>query len=169
MSDTRHAAENRMTPDHKPEPWFWECEESECPSGPEPDDMTPEWDAWSDRHQGSPQGVRICLDTPAGEACGVCSEDDGEMVPWSACRARKHARPKGGMVPTPDAVHEPVTVLVGTLECHDRECDEYFTEDGDADPGVERCSHIREEQACSCQRGPDGEYDGEPCPALVAA
>lgn len=47
------------------------------------------------------------------------------------------------------AAHEPITLIVGTLECLDRECDEYFTADGDDDPGVERCSHIREETVCA--------------------
>lgn len=155
--------------DHKPEPWYWEAGADDCPHTPEPDvDADGEaWDAWRERHPSSDNSP-ICLDAPAGDACGTCSEDDGEMVPWSACRAREHTRPKGGITPNPDTEHQPVIVLVGIRDCLDRECDEYFTEGGDEDPGVERCSHIREEQACSCQRGPDGEYGNEPC-ALVPA
>lgn len=157
------------TTTHEPQPWYWEAGSDDCPHGPQPNHETDgeAWDTWRERHPTADCGP-ICLDAPAGEACADCSEDDGEMVPWSHCRARKHARPKRGVTPAPDAAHEPVTVLVGTLECHDRECDEYFTEDGDEDPDVERCSHIREERACSCQRGPDGEYDGEPCRAQPA-
>jgi hypothetical protein len=59
------------------------------------------------------------------------------------------------------AAHQPMTLLVGGEECLDRECDDYFTEDGESDPGVERCSHIREEQVCGpCTGQPeDGSYD----------
>ncbi|BBB01041.1 hypothetical protein RVR_8274 [Actinacidiphila reveromycinica] len=45
--------------------------------------------------------------------------------------------------------HHPITLLVGGQECLDRECEEYATEDGGNDPGVERCSHIREEIVCA--------------------
>lgn len=47
-----------------------------------------------------------------------------------------------------DAKHEAITLLSGTQECMDRECEEYSTPDGADDAGVERCSHIREEQVC---------------------
>jgi hypothetical protein len=56
--------------------------------------------------------------------------------------------------------HAPLTLLVASSECLDRECEEYFTEAGDDDPGVERCSHIREQQVfvgCSVQL-PDGDW-----------
>lgn len=159
-----------MSHDHKPEPWFWERGSDQCPHGPEPeDDTTDEWETWNERHVGSPQDVYVCLDAPAGDSCSVCSEDSIEMVPWAACRVREHSRAKGGVVPNPDAEHQQVTVLVGTLECFDRECDDYFDADGNEDPGVERCSHIREEQACSCQRGDDGEYGDTTCPARPLA
>ncbi|MFF1499721.1 hypothetical protein ACFVZR_07555 [Streptomyces sp. NPDC058316] len=157
-----------MTTDHKPENWFHEAGGDHCPHGAEPDLDSEARDIWADRHTGSPQDVYICLEAPAGEACGACSSEDGEMVPWAACRVREHARPKQGIVLN-DAEHQQVTVWVGTEECLDRECEEYFTDDGDVDPGVERCSHVREETACSCQRGDDGEYGSEPCPALLAA
>lgn len=158
-----------MTTDHKPEAWFWEAGADDCPHAPQPDHVTDgeAWDAWRERHPSADCGP-ICLDAPAGEACGACSEDDGEMVPWSACRVREHTRPKGGVAPNPDAEHRLVLVFVGTVECFDRECDDYFDVDGNEDPGVERCSHIREETACSCQRGRDGEYGSEPCRAVAA-
>lgn len=157
------------TADHRPEPWYWEAGSDRCPHGLEPDDDSPEWDAWYERHTGSPQDVRICLDAPAGDVCETCSGENGEAVPWSACRTRHHVRPKQGMVPAPDGEHQPVVVLVGTYECLDRECEEYFTDDGDSNPGVEHCSHIREEVVCSCQRQDDGEYSSEPCPAARTA
>jgi hypothetical protein len=58
-------------------------------------------------------------------------------------------------------LHTPITLLVGSEECFDRECEDYFTEDGEPDPGVERCSHIAEQtvcEQCSTER-PDGEYE----------
>ncbi|MFI5769609.1 hypothetical protein ACIA74_13815 [Streptomyces sp. NPDC051658] len=154
---------------HEHGPFYWNADTDFCKHGAEPDSESDgeAWDLWSDRHPVSDDG-RICLDAPAGEACLDCSADDGEMVTWRDCRVREHARPKRGVVPNPDADHQQVTVWVGTVECLERECEQYFTEDGDLDPGVEGCSHIREEQACSCQRQADGEYSSEPCPALVA-
>lgn len=151
------------TTDHQPEKWFWEAGSDKCPHGPEPEYTSPAWDDWHDRHTGSPQDVRICLDAPAGDVCGACSEEYNEAVPWSACRTRAHARPKQGVVPSIDATHEPVTILVGTEDCLERECEEYVTEDGDDDPTVETCSHIRTEVSCSCKRQADGEYALEPC------
>lgn len=132
---------------HKPEPWFWECEPDECPNGPEPDDTTDAWDEWSDRHQWSPQGARVCLDTPAGDACAECSEDDGEFVPWSACRIRPRRKDKP--MPGQTAAHQPETVLGGGLECVERECEDFFTEDGDEIPGKETCSHMTELEICT--------------------
>lgn len=57
--------------------------------------------------------------------------------------------------------HRPIVLLTGSEECLDRECEDYFTEDGEPDPGVERCSHIREQEvceACSGQPNQDGYY-----------
>ncbi|MCX4450638.1 hypothetical protein [Streptomyces sp. NBC_01789] len=146
---------------HEHGTYYWEAGATECPHGPRPDPDTDgdAYDVWSDQHPTS-DDVRICLNAPIGEACLDCSAEDGEYVPWAACRTREHALPTHGMVPNPDADHQQVTVWVGTLECLERECEQYFTDDGDHDPGVERCSHIREELACSCQRNQDGEYDG---------
>lgn len=159
-----------MTDQHEPGAFYWEAGSDQCPHGAEPDIETEgeAWDLWNDRHVSSDDGP-VCLDAPAGDACLACSAEDGDMVPWNLCRVREHARPKQGVVPSMDATHEPVTVLVGTFECLDRECDDYFGDDGNVDPGVERCSHIHEEQACSCQRGPDGEYGRTPCSAAVPA
>jgi hypothetical protein len=41
----------------------------------------------------------------------------------------------------------PTTVFGGLADCLDGDCDEYATEDGQP-TGIERCSHIREEQVC---------------------
>lgn len=156
------------TTDHRPEAWFHEIGSDDCPHGAEPDDDTsPEWEVWYDetsgRHTSSPQDVRICLDAPAGEACGACSEDNGEFVPWSDCRVRDRARREE--TPAGEPLHRPVTVEVGSLECLERECDEYFTDDGDEIPGKENCSHIHDMEVCeACSEAPtDGEY-----PAVVA-
>lgn len=159
-----------MPDTHEPGSYFWNADTDRCPHGTEPNVKTDgeAWDLWTDRHPVSDDG-RICLDAPAGEACLDCSAEEGDMVPWPDCRVREHGRPKDGVVPNVDVAHQPVTVWVGILECLDRECEEYFTEDGDVDPGVERCSHVREEVVCSCQRQGDGEYGASPCPALVAA
>lgn len=61
-----------------------------------------------------------------------------------------------------DTDHRPLILLVGGEDCLDRDCEEYVTENGDDDPGVERCSHIREEFACAGCSGPvnsDGNYE----------
>lgn len=158
-----------MTDQHQHGAFYWGAGGEHCPHGTEPDRDSAAWDTWAERHTGSPQDVFICLDAPAGEACLECSDEHGDMVPWALCRVREHARPKHGVTPTPDMTHEPVTVWIGTYECLDRECEEYVTEDGDDDPGVERCSHIREELACSCQREGDGEYGSVPCLAATAS
>lgn len=156
--------------DHQPESWFHEIGSDNCPHGAEPDDDTPEWDAWYDltsvRHTGSDQDVRICLDAPVGEACGVCSENDGEFVPLEACRLRDRARRNDIPAAEQPVQHRPVTVHVGTADCLEGECEEYFTEDGEEIPGKENCSHLRGEQICeACSEAPldDGEY-----PAVVA-
>jgi hypothetical protein len=156
------------TTDHQPEPWFHEIGSDDCPHGAEPDDEnTPEWEAWEEqtsaRHTGSPQDVRICLDAPAGQACGVCSENDGEFVPWSSCRVRNRARREE----KPAVEHRPLTVTGGSLECLERECEDFFTEDGDEIPGMEACSHLSEMEICeACSEPPVGALDE--FPAVVA-
>jgi hypothetical protein len=108
--------------DHQPESWFHEIGSDDCPHGAEPDDDTPEWEAWYDvtsvRHTGSDQDVRICLDAPVGQACGVCSENDGEFVPWEACRLRDRARRDDIPAAEQPVPHRPATVHVGTADCY---------------------------------------------------
>jgi hypothetical protein len=146
--------------DHRPESWFHEAGGDACPHGVEPDGDSPEWDAWYDRHTGSAQDVRICLDAPAGEACGACSDDVGGMVPWSDCRARDRVRREEKPAAEQPAKHEPLTVLSGCLECLERECEEYFTDEGDEIPGKDSCSHLREVEICGgCSvEVPDGDF-----------
>ena len=58
--------------------------------------------------------------------------------------------------------HRPIVLLTGSEDCLDRECEDYFTEDGEPDPGVERCSHIREETVCAaCSGTPDADGNYE--------
>ncbi|MFD5508976.1 hypothetical protein ACFWIB_14535 [Streptomyces sp. NPDC127051] len=156
-----------MTEKHEPETYYANADACDHE---EPDDAVDPggWDAWYDKHPAYDDG-RLCLDMPLGPGCPACSVEAGDMVLWPDCRGRDHLRPKGGAVPSPDAGHQPVTVWVGSLDCFERECDDYFDDEGEDIPGVDRCSHIREEQACSCQRQADGEYSSEPCPALTPA
>lgn len=138
------------TTTHTPEPWFWEADSDHCPHGPEPeDDTSDEWDTWQDCHQWAPQDVRICRDAPAGDACGECSAEHGEMVPWADCAAR----PRRQATPEPPAVHQPVTVDVAGLECAERECEEFFTDDGDEIPGKDTCSHYWRMEICEACTG----------------
>ncbi|MFE9432890.1 hypothetical protein [Streptomyces sp. NPDC006640] len=139
--------------EHTPQPWFWEAGSDSCPHGPEPEDEnSPEWEAWAEQdstfHTGSDQDVRICREAPAGEACAECSEDANEFVPWGACRLRPRALRRGSAPAEQTSEHRPVTALVGTEECLERECDEFFTDDGDEIPGKETCSHVKEQEVC---------------------
>lgn len=155
----------RMTTEHEPEAWFWEAGSDDCPHGPEPKDKTSEeWGTWYDQHTPSPQDVRVCRDAPAGDACGACSEEYGEMVPWSSCRARKRSLRDGQSTPAP-LTHTPVTVTGGDLECLEKECDDFFDEDGNEIPGKTACSHLSEMEICEACTGPweKGEF-----PAVVA-
>lgn len=142
-----------MTTDHQPENWFHEAGSDHCPHGAEPDRESEAWDIWADRHTGSPQDVYICLEAPAGEACGPCSSEDGEMVPWASCRDRDHARPRPS---TTAAEHKPGIADVGSLECLERECEEFFDDDGNEIPGKTACSHMREMEIClGCSPDPE--------------
>lgn len=144
---------------HQPESWYWEAGSEKCPHGPEPEDReSAAWDAWWDRHPAS-DSVRVCLDAPMGDVCTECSIDHGEAVPWSFCNVRKHRRPRSGGKVGPE--HEPLQVWVGTAECLERECDDYFTDDGDEITDRDRCSHIGVELICGgCStRTPDGNYE----------
>lgn len=150
--------------DHEPTQFYWDAQTDNCPHKPIPERYTDAWDEWMTLgHQLYDDGV-LCLSAPAGTACPACSDEDADMVPWSRCKSRDHARPARGAVPNPEAEHQPVQVWVGGIDCLERECDEYYTDDGDDDPTVDTCSHIREETVCSCRRLPDGDYDLEGCP-----
>lgn len=144
---------------HTPETWYWEAGGSKCPHGPEPDRDSDAWDTWAERHTGSPQDVFICLDAPMGDVCAECSDNRGEAVPWSACDARAHAFARPGVKAGTD--HEAVEVWVGTTECLERECEEYFTDDGNEIVSKARCSHIGVELICGgCStQTPDGYYE----------
>lgn len=74
-----------QTDEHRPQPWYWEAGSDKDPHGAEPEDDTPEWDAWYERHTGSPQDVRICLDAPMGDHCPECSADHNAPVQWADC------------------------------------------------------------------------------------
>lgn len=154
--------------EHEARQFYWAADTEYCPHEPEPERYTDAWDQWMCNHQMSDDGP-ICLEAPAGTACPACSAEHGDMVPWDDCTERAHVRPKRGVVPNPDSSHQPIPVWVAGIECLDRECEEYFNEDGDDDPTVEVCSHIRQETACSCQRLDDGEYALGTCPSLVTA
>jgi hypothetical protein len=67
----------------------------------------------------------------------------------------------------------PITLLAGPVDCLDGDCDEYATEDGDP-TGIERCSHITDQQACeqhSTFEDSEWEYctHAEPWPCQHAA
>lgn len=63
--------------------------------------------------------------------------------------------------------HRPVTAEVADLECLERQCDEYFTDDGDEIPGQDSCSHVRQMVICeACSDAAVG--DGDPHPPVVA-
>lgn len=148
-------------PEHLPQSWHWEAGSDQCPHGPEPaDDTTEDWDRWMDRHQWTPQDVRICLDAPAGEACAECSDEQNEFVRWADCIKRLRAQ-TDRLTVTPR--HIKVVVEVGSLECLDRECDDFFTEEGDEIPGKTDCSHTRPMDICeACSVSPAGDTDGFP-------
>lgn len=164
------------TATHQPEPWFWGADSDQCPHGAKPDVLSDEYDVWAEQHQGSPQDVFICLDAPAGDVCGACTEDHNEAVPWSACDARTHVRPRQGAVPVPAGEHRPLTLESGPGDCIERECEEYYNaEDGEPILSVTSCSHLTDVVVCGgCTAEPtdDGLYFATvawPCPAAVAA
>lgn len=57
--------------------------------------------------------------------------------------------------------HVMIVLLVGPPDCFERECEEYLTDAGENDPGIEHCSHITEQQVCEgCStENADDEYD----------
>ena len=155
--------------DHEAEQFYWNADTKYCPhTQPDIENDGDAWDIWRERHPASDYGP-ICLDAPADICCPACSAEHVDMVPWDRCEGRDHARPVRGAVPNPDAEHQAVQVWVGGIDCLERECEEYFTDDGDEKADLEVCSHIRVETACSCRRLPSGDYDIEPCPAATPA
>lgn len=149
--------------DHEPTPFYWEAGSSECPHRAEPDPLTDgeAWDLWRERHPPSDDGL-ICLDAPALTGCQACSVEDGDMVAWSRCRNRKHARPRRSEA----RQHRPVVADAGRLECLERECDEFYTEDGDEIPGKFSCSHMTQTEVCdACSPEPE---DDDEYPSVVA-
>jgi hypothetical protein len=134
--------------DHSPETWYWEAGSDKCPHGPKPADASTEreHDAWWDRHRPTDDCV-ICLDAPMGDVCGACSDDLGDAVSMTACRAKPHAQAIPG-APVPSGAHEPVVVYVGLYDHLDRDCDELYTDDGDEITGKAHCSHVIEQVIC---------------------
>jgi hypothetical protein len=150
--------------DHQPEQFYWDAETEHCPHKPIPERGTDAWDEWMTLgHQLYDDGV-LCLDAPAGLGCPACTAEHGDIVPWSLCENRDHARP---LPKTAAPQHRPVTVEVAGLECLERECEEFFTDDGDEIPGKETCSHFRQMEVCeACSEPPTG--DADPYPPVVA-
>lgn len=152
--------------DHEPKQFYWDAETDQCPHKPIPSRDTDAWDQWMTLgHQSYDDGI-LCLSAPAGTACPACSAECGDMVPWDRCEGRDHVRPARGIAPNPEIEHQEIPVWVGSLECLERECEEFFADDGDEKPDVEVCSHVREEIACSCQALGSSEYALGSCPSL---
>lgn len=60
----------------------------------------------------------------------------------------------------------PMTLYVGPEGCHEGECEDYVTEDGEP-TGIKRCTHLTEEQYCARHSVETsyGDYDpAEPWP-----
>ena len=143
--------------DHVPVSWFWEAGGEYCSHGPEPDREGDAWVDWAERHSGSPQDVYICLDAPAGEVCDACSNEEGHPVSMAACRVRPQTRAKRDTAqPEPDT-HQPITVWSGPSDCLERDCGEYWDDEGEDKPDIELCSHICEEQLCGACSTVNGE------------
>ncbi|WP_309049057.1 hypothetical protein [Streptomyces sp.] len=149
--------------DHEPTPFYWDADTEHCPHKPIPERYTDAWDEWMTLgHQTYDDGV-LCLSAPAGTCCPACSAEHGDMVAWSFCDNRQHAR---AFQPAKPRQHQPVTVDVAGLECLERECEEYFTDDGDEIPGKEACSHVKQLVVCGgCSDEPTASNE---FPAVVA-
>lgn len=149
--------------DHEPVNFFYDADTEYCPHKPIPERHTDAWDEWMTLgHQPYDDGV-LCLSAPSGTGCPACSAEQGDMVAWSRCENRKHAR---AFQPAEPRQHQPVTVDVAGLECLERECEEFFTEGGDEIPGKESCSHVR--QMLICEGCSDAPRKGDEYPAVVA-
>lgn len=60
-----------------------------------------------------------------------------------------------------ETAHTPLVILAGPADCFERECEDFFTEDGEEIPGKDRCTHITEQticEQCSTEQ-PDGSYE----------
>ncbi|WP_328632050.1 hypothetical protein [Streptomyces sp. NBC_00356] len=148
--------------DHEPTQFFWEAGGEHCPHGAEPDSSSSEWDAWAARHRASDQTDWICLDAPMGAHCPACTAEHNDPVPWSRCENREHARPRRGKT----RQHRPTIADAGTLECLERECEDFFTEDGDEIPDKTVCSHMTQVEVCDgCTPEPSAQDE---FPAVVA-
>jgi hypothetical protein len=140
--------------DHEAAQFYWDAETEHCPHKPIPERDTDAWDQWMCNHQPYDDGI-LCRDAPAGTACPACSAELGDMIPWSRCRNRKHTKARQLLA---EPQHRPVTVTGGDLECLERECEDFFTDDGDEIPGKTECSHLYEMQICeACSEPPDAD------------
>lgn len=80
---------------------------------------------------------------------------------------------EGTTAPAPE--HHPLTLETGPVDCIDRECDEYFNEDGVEELHVASCSHLTDVIVCGkCSKleRHDGFYEATvpwPCPAVAVA
>lgn len=147
--------------DHEPQQFYWDADTEHCPHKPIPERYTDAWDQWMALgHQPYDDGV-LCLDAPAGTGCPACTAELGDMIAWSACRNRDHARAR--QIPGKPQ-HRPVAADVAGLECWERECEEFFTEDGDEIPGMKTCSHVRRTEICEACSEPG---TAEDYPAVV--
>ena len=154
-----------MTSTHESGTYYWEVGAAECPHAPEPniDTNGEAWDLWSEQHPVS-DDVRICLSAPAGTACLTCSAEDGEMVAWDNCHERAHT--KGHGTSEQRARHERITVDAAALECLERECEEFYDDNGEEIPGKETCSHFISMDICAgCSEEPT---DANEFPTVVA-
>lgn len=60
--------------------------------------------------------------------------------------------------------HQPTTVYAGPTECIERDCDEFWDDEGEDRPDVNLCSHIAAERICTaCSEAPaeEGGYWGQ--------
>jgi hypothetical protein len=148
--------------DHQPEQFYWDAETEHCPHKPIPERYTDAWDEWMTLgHQPYDDGI-LCLSAPAMDGCPACTAEHGDMVPWSHCDERDHARAR---TISSKPQHRPVTADVGSLECWERECDDFFTDEGDEIPGKTECSHLTQMEICEACSEPGAAED---YPAVVA-
>ena len=87
--------------------------------------------------------------------------------------AAETAQPVDGTT-APVLEHRPLVLETGPYECIERECEEYYGEDGIEDLSVKSCSHLTDVTVCAgcTPERNDGEYENTvpwPCPAAVAA